>query len=223
MTDSPKVIINFKTYSQGAGEKAKKLAMNIQQVHKETGVDMAIAPQAVDLKAIRGVVDIPIYAQHIDPISPGSNTGFFCPESLMEAGINGTLINHSEKPLRLAEIDEIVQITKKFNLTSVVCSNNIRTSAACASLDPDYIAIEPPALIGSGYAVSKSEPQVVSNTVAAVHEVNSSIPVLCGAGITNGEDVKAAIDLGADGVLVASGIVKADDSLESLRDLVSKI
>lgn len=223
MADSPKIIINFKTYSESSGEKAKQLAIHAEEVHDLSGVDIAIAPQAVDLKAICDVVNIPVYAQHIDPISPGNSTGLYLPEALMEAGINGTLINHSEKPLKLAAIDEIIEITKKYDLTSILCSNNIRTSAACAALNPDFIAIEPPALIASGYAVSQCEPEIVSNTIAAVHEINDSIPVLCGAGITNGDDVKAALDLGAEGVLLASGVVKAEDSKAVLEDLVSKI
>ncbi len=47
--------------------------------------------------------------------------------------------------------------------------------------------------------------------------------MLCGAGVTNGEDVKAAIELGADGVLLASGVVKAKDPRAALLDLVSGV
>jgi triosephosphate isomerase len=52
--------------------------------------------------------------------------------------------------------------------------------------------------------------------------VNSveKIPVLCGAGVKNGEDVRKAKELGAKGILVASGVVKAENPEEAIRDLL---
>ena len=220
---NPIIVVNFKTYSESSADNAVSLAHNIQEVSKDTGVTMAIAPQAVDLKSIREAVDIPVYAQHIDPITPGGHTGSYLPEALIQAGINGTLINHSERRLTLADIDAVVENTKKYNLTSILCANNIKTSTACAYFEPDYIAIEPPKLIGSGVAVSTANPEIVQNTVESIHKVNDKIPVLCGAGISSGDDVKAALDLGAEGVLLASGVIKADDQKQVLYDLVSKI
>ena len=84
---------------------------------------------------------------------------------------------------------------------------------------PDYVAIEPPELIGSGIPVSKADPGIVRNSVAAVTDPN--VKVLCGAGISKGEDVKAALELGTVGVLLASGVVKAKDPKAALRDLVT--
>jgi triosephosphate isomerase len=71
------------------------------------------------------------------------------------------------------------------------------------------IAIEPPELIGSGRAVSREKPEVIKNSVRRIREVNSSVKILCGAGISTGDDVYAALKLGAQGVLVASGVVKS--------------
>ena len=45
--------------------------------------------------------------------------------------------------------------------------------------------------------------------------------VLCGAGVKNGKDVAKALELGSDGVLLASGIVKAKDKEKVIRDLAS--
>jgi triosephosphate isomerase len=46
---------------------------------------------------------------------------------------------------------------------------------------------------------------------------------LCGAGITKGEDVAAALRLGTKGVLVASGIVKAKDPCKVLMEFSEAI
>ena len=52
-------------------------------------------------------------------------------------------------------------------------------------------------------------------------EVNPGVRVLCGAGVKNGQDVATAISLGAEGVLLASGVTKASDVSSVLKDLVS--
>ncbi|PNX52570.1 MAG: triose-phosphate isomerase, partial [Thermoplasmata archaeon M9B2D] len=64
---------------------------------------------------------------------------------------------------------------------------------------------------------------IVSTTVKAVRSINTTVKILCGAGVKNGKDVAKAIELGADGVLLASGVVKAKDKEAVLRDLVSGI
>jgi len=139
-------------------------------------------------------------------------------ESVMEAGAIGTLVNHSERQLKLADIDDILRITKEKKLVSCVCANNPSISKAVAALQPDIMAVEPPELIGTGIPVSKAKPEVVSDTVRLVREVNSKVTILCGAGISHGEDVKAASKLGTQGVLVASGIVKAKDPYGVIRE-----
>jgi len=206
---APIIIVNFKTYLEATGQKALELAKKAEKVSRETNVSVAVAPQFVDIAAVAKTVDIPVFAQHIDAINPGSYTGHVLAESVKEAGAIGTLINHSERQLKLSNINEIIKITREKELVSVVCANNPNISAAVAALKPDVIAIEPPELIGTGIPVSKAKPEVITTTVKLVREINPTLPVLCGAGITRGEDVTAALKLGTQGILVASGVVKA--------------
>jgi triosephosphate isomerase len=117
----------------------------------------------------------------------------------------------------------VVKRVNENDLISVVCTNNVQTSAASATFSPTFIAVEPPELIGSGISVSQAEPEVVEGTVNSVRNINSKVKVLCGAGISTGNDMKAALNLGADGVLLASGVILAKDPKEALLDLVSKI
>jgi triosephosphate isomerase len=207
----PVIIVNFKTYLESTGKRAVELAKKAEKVHRETSIYVGVAPQLADLSAVAQAVEIPVFAQHIDPIKPGGYTGHVLAEAVKEAGAIGTLINHSEKRLKLSDIDEIVKLAREKGLMSVVCANNPSTSVAVSSLNPDLVAIEPPELIGTGIPVSKAQPEIVSGTVQLVREVNKKITILCGAGISHGEDVSAALKLGTQGVLVASGIVKAKD------------
>lgn len=215
---TPIIIINFKTYAEATGKKAIALAKQAERVSHETNAHIVVAPQFVDIAAVAEAVGIPIFAQHIDPIKPGSSTGHVLAESVKEAGAVGTLINHSERQLKLADIDAVVKLANEKDLISCVCTNNPAVSAAVAYLHPDIISIEPPELIGSGVAVSKAKPEEVTRTIELVRKVNSHAVILCGAGISHGEDVAVALKLRTQGVLVASAIVKAKDPYSVMRE-----
>ncbi|CAB3289001.1 Triosephosphate isomerase [Methanocaldococcus lauensis] len=217
------IIINYKTYKESIGSRGLEIAKAAEKVSEESGITIGVSPQFVDLRYIIENTSIPVYAQHIDNITPGSHTGHILPEAIKDCGCRGTLINHSEKRMLLADIEAIINRCKTLGLETVVCTNNVNTSKAVATLNPDYIAVEPPELIGTGIPVSKANPEIVEGTVKAVKEINKDIKVLCGAGISKGEDVKAAIDLGAEGVLLASGVVKAKNVEEAIRDLIKYI
>ena len=219
---TPFILVNCKTYSEGFGEKALSLAKEAMKTSQETGVCIALAPQFTDIATLTKTVSIPIFAQHIDPIKPGSRTGHILAEAVKDAGVVGSIINHSERRLKLSDIEGSIARTKELDLVSVVCSNNAKVSVSAAVLEPDFVAIEPPELIGTGIPVSKAKPEIVTKTVDLVKQTNPKTVILCGAGITKGDDVFAAIKLGAKGVLVASGVVKAKDPYEVLLDFAQK-
>ena len=220
---TPLILVNFKTYSEATGRKAVKLAKTAEKISLETEVCIGLAPQFVDIAPIASTVSIPVFAQHIDPIAPGSFTGHILPEAIRETGAVGTLINHSERRLKLADIDAIIARARESDLLSVLCANNAAVSAAADALKPSMIAVEPPELIGTGIPVSKAKPEVVLSTVDLVKRINPDVVILCGAGITSGEDVAAALRLGTEGVLVASGVVKAKDPYKVLLEFAESI
>jgi triosephosphate isomerase (TIM) len=217
------VVLNFKTYRESTGKEALRLANICQGVSEEFSVKIIVAPQTADIFAVAKSVNIPVFAQHVDGVGHGGFTGHVIASSLKAAGASGSLINHSEKRLGLAEIDASLSACRSLGLKTIVCTNNVATTRAAAALKPDYVAIEPPELIGSGIPVSKADPEVVSGAVDAVKDIEPAVGVLCGAGIAHGEDLKAALELGSQGVLLASGIIKAKDPRKALNDLVSCI
>ena len=219
----PMIFVNFKTYLESTGKNAVKLAKMAQEVTDETGVNIVVAPQFVDLAAVCNAVSIHVFAQHIDPISPGGHTGHILLESVKEAGAVGTLVNHSERQLRLIDIEAIIARTRTAGVVSVFCTNNGAVSEAAAALRPDIISLEPPELIGTGIPVSQSKPEAVTETVELVKRINPDAITLCGAGITRGEDVAAALRLGTKGVLVASGIVKAKDPRQVMMEFAQAV
>jgi triosephosphate isomerase len=215
------IVLNFKTYREATGEEALRLAEICEDVSKEYSVEMVVVPQTADIHMISEAVKIPVYAQHVDGVGHGGFTGHIIAASLKAAGASGSLINHSERRLRLAEIDASISACRSVGLKTIVCTNNVATTQAAAALEPDFVAVEPPELIGSGIPVSKADPDVVRDSVDAVKDIAPTVGVLCGAGIARGEDLKAALDLGSIGVLLASGIIKAKDQRAALVDLVA--
>ncbi|MFC4988641.1 triose-phosphate isomerase [Saliphagus infecundisoli] len=212
------VLVNLKTYPCDPVEVAEA----VRDVDRETEATLAVAPQAAHIERV-AETGVETWAQHVDPIAHGSNTGGTLAETVADAGAVGTLINHSERRRRLADIDGAVRAADRADLETVVCANNPAQIGAAAALGPDRVAVEPPELIGTGTPVSTADPDIVAEAVSAAAGVDGEVSVLCGAGITDGEDVLAAADLGAEGVLLASGVAKADDPREALEALVEPL
>lgn len=213
-------IINCKNYEEISGNKIVKLAKIIESSSKKYKIKIALAPPN-HLLAKTTNITIPILAQHVDNIQVGSTTGFIVPELLKTSKVAGSLINHSEHRISSIDIKQLVVRLHKLNMLSIICVKNVEEARKYAKLNPSYIAIEPPELIGSGKAVSKEKPDLITKAVVAVNNANNSTKLLCGAGIISGEDVTKAVELGAKGILVASGIVKAKN-WEKVIDEFSK-
>jgi triosephosphate isomerase len=209
------VLVNLKAYDCDPGAVARAA----RAAGEAADARVAVAPQTGALERVAGT-GVETWAQHVAPVESGSHTGSTTARAAADAGAAGTLLNHSERRLTLAALDDALGAADRAGLETVACANTPAQAAAAAHLGPDAVALEPPELIGTGTPVSRADPAVVEDAVAAVADVDESIPVFCGAGISTGEDVAAAADLGADGVLLASGVAAADDPRAALDDLL---
>lgn len=212
------VLVNLKAYECDS----LAVAEAANAVGETAGVRVGVAPQTAFLEAAAGV-GVETWSQHVDPWGSGSYTGSTLPAAVAEVGAVGTLLNHSERRLELAAIDDAIEAAHGAGLETIVCANNPDQIAAVAALGPEMVAVEPPELIGSGTPVSQADPDIVRDAVRAAGAVDEGIDVLCGAGISTGEDVVAARELGADGVLLASGVALADDPRAALEELVAPL
>jgi triosephosphate isomerase len=213
------LIINFKNYQEISGQKSVKLAKAAEAVAKGSEVRIVVAPPQSSLALVASQVGVPVFAQHLDDSDSGSTTGFMVPEIAKSYGVSGSLINHSEHRVPFIIIEKLIKKVRLLRMVSVVCARTPNEVKKLASLRPDYVAIEPPELIGSGIAVSKARPGVITRSIRAVDSVNRKISVICGAGIVNGEDVSTAMRLGSKGILVASGIIKSKNWQAKIKEL----
>ena len=215
------LIINLKNYLEIGGNDSIKFAREATGVRKNYDVDIVISPPLSSLLAVSNITKLPVVSQHVDDESVGPSTGFIVPEIIKSCGAVGSIINHSEHKIDLLTVKNLIKRLRGLNLISIVCAADVGEVNKISSFSPDYIAIEPPELIGKGIAVSKANPSIISKSVEIVRNNSTTTRVLCGAGIVNSSDVTRALELGVDGILVASGIVKSISWFHKIEELSS--
>ena len=211
------LFVNFKTYKESTGENAIKLAKACENIAKKTGKKIIPVVQAIDLKAVVKAVDIPVFTQHVDEVEYGSNTGHILIDVAKQAGAKGTILNHSENRIPMSKIKETIKKCKEKNFTILVCAQDPKEVQEISKLNPDYVAYEPPELIGGNISVSTAKPELIQESVKKA----GKIPLIVGAGVKNKQDVITSIKLGSKGILVASGVVKSTDIEKAIEELVN--
>ncbi len=209
------IVVNFKAYSEATGENARNIGKACEKAAESTGEQVIACPTAEDLLRLEDL-EVDVFAQHIDPEEPGSHTGSILPGEVKEAGATGTLINHSEDRIPAEKIEKEVEKAKENEMKTIVCAQNPEECREYSSFQPDYIAYEPPELIGGNTSVAEAKPELVEK---AVEETEKGVETLTGAGIKDRKDVEKSIELGCKGVLVASGVAKAEKPAEEIEKL----
>jgi triosephosphate isomerase (TIM) len=215
-----RIVVNLKTYEEATGTRALAIAKAAELVAKSSGIGIAVAPQALDIRLLAGT-GVPVYAQHFDLVEGGSQTGWTSLQALAGAGVRGSLINHSEHRVDAKAVAAMVTACRQRKIASIVCTKDASESGRFAALSPDAVAVEPPELIGGDVSVTTADPDVVSSSVEAVTSRAPGVRVYCGAGVKVRRDVEVALELGAFGILLASGVTKAEDPRAVLEDLAS--
>ncbi|MBR96077.1 MAG: triose-phosphate isomerase [Euryarchaeota archaeon] len=214
------MVVNFKTYESASGQSAEDLAASMEKFTNRNFRMIAVV-SAFDLHSIASnSTNLEVWSQHLDPVGKGSYTGWLEPESAIYRGAVGTIINHAEHKVSIKHVKELMEMLPS-DFPICACAADVSEAIELAKLNPTFIAVEPPELIGGDISVTTADPSIVTDTVKAVKSVNSNVRVLCGAGVKNGSDVRKAIELGAEGVLLASGVTKAEDVNAVLDDLSS--
>ena len=220
ITMQPLIVVNFKTYASALGVNAVHLATAMERASQDN-VRMVAVVSAFDLSSVvKAAPSLEVWTQHLDPVGFGSNTGWLQPNNAIEHGASGTIVNHAEHKSEHSNIEKLLQ-TLPGDFPVCACAIDVSEAQALAKMNPTFIAVEPPELIGGDISVTSADPAIVRDTVKAVQDINPNVRVLCGAGVKDGNDVRTAVELGAHGVLLASGVTKAADVDKVLKDLVN--
>jgi len=212
------ILINFKTYPQAIGPNALRLAQDLTTVSQNfPQVEIGFAPPSLELAEVAKHTESPVWAQHTDPAGEGQFTGYLSPADAKSAGVTGTFLNHSEHPLEMEVIKETMRLARESGLKILVFARDPQRVADLKNLSPDYIAYEPPELIGGDISVTSAKPEIISEAVQAAGD----IPLLIGAGVHAKADIETALKLGAAGAVVSSAVVTADNPGAVFSDLLS--
>lgn len=221
------LILNFKTYPEASGAKAVELAGIVDEVLQtfnastpgQASVNITVCPQAVDIYRVREKFpQLSIWAQHVDAVEPGRNTGWTSPTSIVMAGASGSLVNHSEHKLANDLIAKTLDTCQQFQLASCLATSEIGLPASVGK-HADFLAFEPDEFIGGDVSLIDHDIQAAQEFVTVNKESGSKL--LLGAGVRDARDVSEALKLGYDGVLLASGFVKSPDPKEFLVSILN--
>ncbi len=218
------MLVNFKTYKEASGRNALNLAKICNEISRKKKIGIIVCVQAADINPVSKTVLIPVFAQHVDYFEQARSTGFILPEDIKDEGATGTLLNHSEHRIPFETIKKTVERCKNLNIKAVVCAASLQEVKKILKLKPYCIMFEDPKLVSTGKSITRIEPKAVKKFAEIVKKHNknlkSKIISLCGAGISNKEDVKLALKLGCDGVGIASAIVKAKNKRKKILELL---
>ena len=213
-------IINLKNYLEIAGHNTIKIVKDAEKVSQILNVEIIISPPQPYLALITTQTNLKVISQHIDVKKPGSTTGFYIPEIIEKIGAHGSLINHSEHVLKKDEIKRSIEKLKELNMASYVCVKTSKELEEIISFGPDFIAIEPPELIGTKKSISSEKPSLIKECYDILKGYQKT-QLICGAGINKKDDIEIALENGASGVLVSSSITKSNDWYSKIFELAS--
>lgn len=220
----PLLVVNYKVYPTAIGDRAVDLTRALEEAQRHVpDATLVVAPSHPDLEAVVQSTDLPVIAQHTDGHQPGSGTGRVLVESLEDRGAAGSLVNHAERQIPRKETERSVQRLTEAGMASITCAEDVETTGALAGFEPTYVAMEPPELIGGETSVTSADPGIIEDSVDEAKRADPDARVLCGAGVKTVRDAAKAIQLGTRGVLVASGVTKADDPEQAATDLLKGV
>ncbi|MBI4361064.1 triosephosphate isomerase [Candidatus Micrarchaeota archaeon] len=215
------VVLNLKTYVESTGQNALFLLEAAATARTNHSLVFCPSPLDASLVARSRTGGQPLlFGQYADANSSGAFTGSAPLDQFKKLGFEGTLLNHSEKKIPHPQIQKTVEAAKKLGLKALVCADSVAEAKKVAAFRPWAVAIEPPELIGSGVSVSSVQPELVRDGVSAVKAVDGSVKAFVGAGVSNRSDFVTSLQLGAEGVLLASAFAKAKDPEKWLKDFL---
>ncbi len=205
--------INFKSYKESTGINAQNLLKGIQSnFHNSEEIIPVLNP-------LDSMIPVPIkkFIQHADPLESGPFTGHIPVDLLSQYGYSGILLNHSEHRISEKQIAETIRLARKYELKTLLCAENLEEIKKFLVYEPNFIAYEPPNLIGGDISVSTAQPDIIMNASSVIGDRSIFI---VGAGIKNRRDVELSLNYGAKGILVASGIVKSKDPIAAIKEML---
>ena len=181
---------------------AREYAAQVRRIPTlAAGIDIVVCPPAVSLEpTLQGLGagnDVRVYAQNVHWELEGAYTGEISASMLLELGVTGALVGHSERREHFGETDETVRLRAETALESglsvIACVGETEAEREAGETEPVLarqvgaipvherlvIAYEPVWAIGTGKTAT---PEIAQEAHAFVKSVHAS-PVLYGGSV----------------------------------------
>lgn len=183
-------------------------------------IDVLFITPAVEIRrVVENTKHLIVLAPYMDTLRPGRGMADILPEALKDAGAQGVVINHCEKPMSLPQMKKTIERARELDFLVFACADTIEEAKAIAQLHPDIINPEPSQIIGGGNGVSPMD--YVMDSIRVIKEIYPDILVEQAAGITNGDQVYDFIMAGSEAAGAASGIMNAADPIAMIDEMIA--
>jgi triosephosphate isomerase len=180
-----------------------------------TGVEIVVCPPFTSLQAAVGR-GLPVYAQNVHWAPEGAFTGEVSPGMLLELGVEGSLVGHSERRQHFGETDETVrrrcEAALDAGLAVIACVGETdeqreageteqvlrRQVAALPAHERLVIAYEPVWAIGTGKTATPETAQEAHAFIKSLHDTR----VLYGGSVKPENAAELMAQPAVDGALV---------------------
>jgi triosephosphate isomerase len=188
---------------------------------KKYDIDVLFITPAVEIRRVAENTErLIVLAPYMDTLRPGRGMADILPEALRDAGAEGVVVNHCEKPMSIPQIKATIDRARELDMLVFACADTIAEAKAIAQLHPDIINPEPSELIG-GTGGGVSDMGFVKESIRVIKEIYPDILVEQAAGITNGQQVYDFIMAGSEASGAASGIMKAADPIAMIDEMIA--
>ena len=203
------------------GQDVIDYALECDAMAEKYDIDILFISNYTELREVkRQTKNLIVMAPYMDNIRRGRGMGLVLPEALADAGADGVLLNHCEKPMSREDVAGCIERAREVGMFSFVCAGTVEEAEEVARLNPDIINPEPPEFIGSGHIVGMD---FVRQVCDKIRKVNPNIYVELAAGASTGEDLYQFLMNGSDGAGAASGVINAPDPHATLDEMLAAV
>jgi triosephosphate isomerase len=200
----------------------RETAVFLDAFEPPDGVDVVICPPFTSLAAAVGR-GVPVYAQNVHWAPDGAFTGEISAEMLLELGVEGAIVGHSERRQYFGETDDTVRLrceaALEAGLRVIACVGETEAEREAGETDavlrrqvsviPRHdalvIAYEPVWAIGTGKTATPELAQEAHETIKAQHETD----VLYGGSVKPENAAELLSEPAVDGALVGGASLDA--------------
>jgi triosephosphate isomerase len=159
-----------------------------------------------------------VFAQGMDTEGLGPSVGRVTPESLIDAGADGVMLNHNANPLAPAELELSINRAAQTGLLTMVCAGDEEAVWQLLPLRPTIVLFEPPDLIGH---IGGAPRPWIARVNKRARNVAPEVLMMHAGGVGTSEDAYQIMRSGADGTGSTSGVFNTESPVTAVKSFIA--